>query len=72
MKQEEEEALRQYTEWCEKAKEKYLSHFTMSCHHKIIRQGEIKTASLLASLQGPTVSKSDPSFKSYVDRWGIS
>jgi nicotinic acid phosphoribosyltransferase len=44
---EEEEVLRQLKERYEKATEKYLSYFTLDCHQKIIRQGEIDMTSLL-------------------------
>jgi AMMECR1 domain-containing protein len=51
------------------AKEKYLSHFTVDRHQKIVRQGEIEMVSLLTLPQVPTVSNSNtnPSIKSYID-----
>jgi hypothetical protein len=45
---------------CDKeAKEKYLSHFTVDRHQKIVKQGEIEMASLLPLAQNPNVSKSN-------------
>lgn len=49
MKQEKEEALWQYVERHEKAKEKYLSNFTVDHHQKIIQQGDIEMASISPS-----------------------
>jgi hypothetical protein len=43
----------------EEAKEKYLSHFTVDRHQKIVKQGEIEMASLLPLAQNPNVSKSN-------------
>jgi hypothetical protein len=46
-RREEKEVLRQLTEWHEKVKGKYLSHFIVDYHQKIIREGEIEMISLL-------------------------
>jgi hypothetical protein len=42
----------------EKAREKFLSHFTVDRHQKIIKQGEIKLDSLVPSLHDNDVSNS--------------
>jgi hypothetical protein len=67
---EEAELLHKLFEWCKEAAEKYLSHFTVDCHQKIIRQGEIDMKSLLPPLQGPTVSTPDLSLTTFMDQRG--
>jgi succinate dehydrogenase flavin-adding protein (antitoxin of CptAB toxin-antitoxin module) len=51
MKQDEEEVLRQINKRHEKAKEKYMSHFTRDSQQKIVQHEETETSSLLAPLQ---------------------
>jgi hypothetical protein len=43
----------------EEATMKYLAHFTMDRHQKIVKEGEIEMSSLLPSSQKPHVSKTD-------------
>jgi hypothetical protein len=61
-----EELLQQLAEWREKAKEEYLSYFTVDRHQKIIRRGKIDMESLMRSPQAPIVSISNPSFKAFM------
>jgi hypothetical protein len=67
---EEAELLHKLSGWRKEAAEKYLSHFTVDHHQKIIRQGEINMESLLPPLQGPAVSASDLSLTTYMDQRG--
>jgi N12 class adenine-specific DNA methylase len=62
--------LRHLKERCEKAIEKYISYFTVDCHQKIIRQGEIDMTSLLPPPQAPIVSTLDPSFEAFMEQRG--
>jgi hypothetical protein len=64
---EEAELLHKLSERRKEATEKYLSHFTMDRHQKIIRQGEIDMESLLSPLQGPAVSTPDLSLTTFMD-----
>jgi hypothetical protein len=68
VRRKEEEVLRQLTEWREKAKEKYLSYFTVERHQKIIHQGKINMESLLPLSHAPIVSIPDPSFKAFIEK----
>lgn len=70
MKQQDDEALRQRARMHEEAKEKFLSHFTIDRHQKIINQGEIKLDPLLPLLQNNNVSNSNDnqSIKHYIDQ----
>jgi hypothetical protein len=65
---EEAELLHKLSERCKKATEKYLSHFTVDHHQKIIRQGEIDMKALLPPLQGPAVSTPDLSLTTFMDQ----
>jgi hypothetical protein len=56
---EEAELLHKLSERRKEAADKYLSHFTVDRHQKIVRQGEIDMESLLPPLQGPAVSTPD-------------
>jgi hypothetical protein len=67
---EEAELLHKLSERRKEAAEKYLSHFTVDRHQKIIRQGEIDMESLLPPLQGPTVSTPDLSLTTFMDQQG--
>jgi hypothetical protein len=64
---EEAELLHKLSERRKEAAEKYLSHFTVDRHQKIIRQGEIDMESLLPPLQGPAVSAPDLSLTTFMD-----
>jgi hypothetical protein len=67
---EEAELLHKLFEQRKEAAEKYLSHFTVDRHQKIIRQGEIDMKSLLPLLQGPAVSTPDVSLTTFMDQRG--
>jgi hypothetical protein len=67
---EEAELLHKLSERRKEAAEKYLSHFTVDRHQKIIRQGEIDMESLLPPLQGPAVSTPDLSLTIFMDQRG--
>jgi hypothetical protein len=67
---EEAELLRQLVDRREKATEKYLSHFTVHHHQKIIRQGDIDMKSRLPSLQAPDVSALDLSLMAFMEQQG--
>jgi hypothetical protein len=67
---EEVELLHKLSEQCKEAAEKYLSHFTVDRHEKVIRQGEIDMESLLPPLQGPAVSTLDLSLTTFMDQRG--
>ena len=67
---EEVELLHKLSERRKEAAEKYLSHFTVDRHQKIIRQGEIDMESLLPPLQGPAVSTPDLSLTTFMDQRG--
>jgi hypothetical protein len=67
---EEAELLHKLSEWRKEAAEKYLSHFMVDHHQKIIHQGEIDMESLLPPLQGPTVSAPDLSLTTFMDQRG--
>jgi hypothetical protein len=69
-RQGEVELLRQLSEWREKATKKYLSHFTVDRHQKIICQGEIDMKSLLPPLQAPSVSVLDLSLTTFMEQQG--
>jgi hypothetical protein len=64
------ELLHKLSERRKEAAEKYLSHFTVDRHQKIIRQGEIDMESLLPSLQGPVVSAPDLSLTTFINQRG--
>jgi hypothetical protein len=59
-----------YKDYMRQAKENLFSQFTVDRHQKVVKQGEIKVASLLPSLQISNVSKPDDiqSIKQYVDQ----
>jgi hypothetical protein len=65
---EEVELLHKLSERCKEVAEKYLSHFMVDRHQKIIRQGEIDMESLLPPLQGPVVSSLDLSLTTFLDK----
>jgi hypothetical protein len=67
---EEAELLHKLSERHKEAAEKYLSHFTVDRHQKIIRQGEIDMKALLPPLQGPAVSTPDLSLMTFMDQRG--
>jgi hypothetical protein len=67
---EEAELLHKLSDWRKDAVEKYLSHFTVDHHQKIIRQGEIDMESLPPPLQGPAVSAPDLSLTTFMDQRG--
>ena len=67
---EEAELLHKLSERRKEAAEKYLSHFTVDRHQKIIHQGEIDMKSLLPPLQGPAVSALDLSLTTFMDQRG--
>jgi hypothetical protein len=67
---EEAELLHKLSERRKEAAEKYLSHFTVDRHQKIICQGEIDMESLLPPLQGPAVSTPDLSLTTFMDQRG--
>jgi hypothetical protein len=67
---EEAELLHKLSERRKEAAEKYLSHFMVDRHQKIIRQGEIDMESLLPPLQGPIVSAPDLSLTTFMDQRG--
>jgi hypothetical protein len=67
---EEAELLHKLTERHKEAAEKYLSHFTVDRHQKIIRQGEIDMEYLLPPLQDPAVSAPDLSLTTFMDQRG--
>jgi hypothetical protein len=67
---EEAELLHKLSERRKEVAEKYLSHFTVDRHQKIIRQGEIDMESLLPPLQGPAVSAPDLSLTTFMDQRG--
>jgi hypothetical protein len=65
---EEAELLHKLPEWCKEAAEKYLSHFMVDHHQKIIHQGEIDMKSLLPPLQAPVVSAPDLSLTTFMEQ----
>jgi hypothetical protein len=67
---EEAELLHKLSERRKEAADKYLSHFTVDRHQKIVRQGEIDMESLLPPLQGPAVSTPDLSLTTFMDQRG--
>jgi hypothetical protein len=67
---EEAKLLHKLSERRKQATEKYLSHFTVDRHQKIIRQGEIDMESLLPSLQAPAVSAPDLSLTTFMEQRG--
>jgi hypothetical protein len=67
---EEAELLHKLSERRKEAADKYLSHFTMDHHQKIVRQGEIDMESLLPPLQGLAVSAPDLSLTTFMDQRG--
>jgi hypothetical protein len=67
---EEAELLHKLSERRKEAAKKYLSHFTVDRHQKIIRQGDIDMESLLPPLQGPAVSTPDLSLTTFMDQRG--
>jgi hypothetical protein len=67
---EEAELLHKLSERRKEAADKYLSHFTVDRHQKIIHQGEIDMESLLPPLQGPAVSTPDLSLTTFMDQRG--
>jgi hypothetical protein len=67
---EEAELLHKLSERRKEATEKSLSHFTVDCHQKIIRQGEIDMKARLPPLQGPAVSTPDLSLTTFMDQQG--
>jgi hypothetical protein len=67
---EEAKLLPKLSERRKEAAEKYLSHFTVDRHQKIIRQGEIDMKYLLPPLQGPAVSTPDVSLMTFMDQQG--
>jgi hypothetical protein len=67
---EEAELLHKLSERRKETTEKYLSHFTVDRHQKVIRQGEIDMESLLPPLQGPAVSTPDLSLTTFMDQRG--
>ena len=62
------ELLHKLYEWCKEAVEKYMSHFTMDRHQKIIHQREIDMESLLPPLQAIAVSVLDLSFMAFMEQ----
>jgi hypothetical protein len=67
---EETKLLHKLSERHKEAAEKYLSHFMVDRHQKIIRQGEIDMESLLPPLQDPVVSTPDLSLTTFMDQRG--
>jgi hypothetical protein len=67
---EEAELLHKLSERRKEAVDKYLSHFTVDRHQKIVRQEEIDMESLLPPLQGPAVSTPDLSLTTSMDQRG--
>jgi hypothetical protein len=67
---EEAELLHKLSERRKEAADKYLSHFTVDRHQKIVRQGEIDMESLLPPLQGPAISTPDLSLTTFMDQRG--
>jgi hypothetical protein len=67
---EEAELLHKLPERHKEAVEKYLSHFTVDRHQKIIHQGEIDMESLLPPLQAPSVSALDLSLTTFMEQRG--
>jgi hypothetical protein len=67
---EEAELLHKLSEWCKKAAEKYLPHFTVDRHQKIIHLGEIDMESLLPPLQAPALSTLDISLTAFMEQQG--
>jgi hypothetical protein len=65
---EDEEVCQHLAEWCEKAKEKYISYFIVDPHQKIIRQGEIDMSSLLPSPHTPTICIPNQYFKAFIEQ----
>ena len=64
------ELLHKLYEWCKEAVEKYLSHFTMDRHQKIIHQREIDMESLLPPLQALAVSAPNLSLTTFMEQRG--
>jgi uncharacterized protein YqeY len=64
----EAELLHKLSKQRKEAAEKYLSHFTVDRHQKIIHQGEIDMESLLPPLQGPAVSAPDLPLMTFMDQ----
>jgi hypothetical protein len=67
---EEEELLYKLFERHKEAAEKYLPHFTVDRHQKIIRQGEIDMESILPPLQATAVSAPDLSLTTFMKQQG--
>jgi hypothetical protein len=67
---EEAELLHKLSERLKESAEKYLSHFTVDRHQKIIPQGEIDMESLLPLLQAPAVSAPDLSLTTFMEQRG--
>jgi hypothetical protein len=67
---EEVELLHKLSERRKEAANKYLSHFTVDRHQKIIHQGEIDMESLLPPLQDPTISAPDLSLTTSMEQRG--
>lgn len=53
IKQQDEEELSQLIRMCEETKEKYLAHFKMDRHQKIVEKGGIEMASTTTVLPSP-------------------